>query len=315
MKSYQQKRWQLLVAGVLMSVCTSCFTVSPVWAAEYTKGLTGNAESDMAIIGGDGNTVVQNGNTVTYDFQGKDHTFTVKNKDAIMTDKDNDGYDYVLNNVDSDGNKGTLHLYQTNTRKNDFAGVNGLAAGGGKVVVNSNLDITAYSAYASVGVGAVGGTELTINGNVKMRKDDPNNPWGIITKNVHGNIGPGGVTSMDPTDVNYTGARWQPSAFSVGGFDANITVNGNVDVAVRGTAVQTNTYSKTDDKMLGCKLSTISLLGDSIKIETPSDERNEDGSFKEAYYMLWPATAVPLTLTLLIPITARINIPLKTKIS
>ena len=286
MRSYQQKKWQLLAAGVLMSVCTSCFTVSPVWAAEYTKGLTGNAESDMAIIGGDGNIVVQNGNTVTYDFQGKDHTFTVKNKDAIMTDKDNDGYDYVLNNVDSDGNKGTLHLYQTNTRKNDFAGVTGLAAGGGKVVVNSNLDITAYSAYASVGVGAAGGTELTINGNVKMRKDDPNSPWGIITKNVHGNIGPGGVTSMDPTDVNYTGARWQPSAFSVGGLDASITVNGNVDVAVRGTAVQTNTYSKTDDKMLGCKLSTISLVGDSIKIETPSDERNEDGSFKEAYYAM-----------------------------
>ncbi len=286
MRSYQQKRWQLLAAGVLMSVCTSYFTVSPVWAAEYTKGLTGNAESDMAIIGGDGNTVIQNGNTVTYDFQGKDHTFTVKNKDAIMTDKDNDGYDYVLNNVDGDGNKGTLHLYQTNTRKNDFAGVTGLAAGGGKVVVNSNLDITAYSAYASVGVGAAGGTDLTINGNVKMRKDDPNSPWGIITKNVHGNIGPGGVTSMDPTDVNYTGARWQPSAFSVGGLDASITVNGNVDVAVRGTAVQTNTYSKTDDKMLGCKLSTISLLGDSIKIETPSDERNEDGSFKEAYYAM-----------------------------
>lgn len=286
MRSYQQKKWQLLAAGVLMSVCTSCFTVSPVWAAEYTKGLTGNAESDMAIIGGDGNTVVQNGNTVTYDFQGKDHTFTVKNKDAIMTDKNNDGYDYVLNNVDSDGNKGTLHLYQTNTRKNDFAGVTGLAAGGGKVVVNSNLDITAYSAYASVGVGAAGGTELTINGNVKMRKDDPNSPWGIITKNVHGNIGPGGVTSMDPTDVNYTGARWQPSAFSVGGYGASITVNGNVDVAVRGTAVQTNTYSKIDDKMLGCKLSTISLLGDSIKIETPSDERNEDGSFKEAYYAM-----------------------------
>ena len=286
MRSYQQKRWQLLAAGVLMSVCTSCFTVSPVWAAEYTKGLTGNVESDKAIIGGDGNTVVQNGNTVTYNFQGKDHTFTVKNKDAIMTDKDNDGYDYVLNNVDGDGNKGTLHLYQTNTRKNDFAGVTGLAAGGGKVVVNSNLDITAYSAYASVGVGAAGGTELTINGNVKMRKDDPNSPWGIITKNVHGNIGPGGVTSMDPTDVNYTGARWQPSAFSVGGYDASITVNGNVDVAVRGTAVQTNTYSKTDDKMLGCKLSTISLVGDSIKIETPSDERNEDGSFKEAYYAM-----------------------------
>lgn len=289
MRSYQQKRWQMLAAGVLMSVCTSCFTVSPVWAAEYTKGLTGNAESDMAIIGGDGNTVVQNGNTVTYDFQGKDHTFTVKNKDAIMTDKDNDGYDYVLNNVDGDGNKGTLHLYQTNTRKNDFAGVTGLAAGGGKVVVNSNLDITAYSAYASVGVTAGGGTELIINGNVKMRKDDPNNPWGIITNNVHGNIGPGGATSMDPTDYNYTGARWQPSAFKLGGLGSSITVNGNVDVAVRGTAVQTDVYNAAEG-VHAYNLATINLIGgsvgDSIKIETPSDERKANGSFKEAYYAL-----------------------------
>lgn len=283
MRSYQQKRWQLLAAGVLMSVCTSCFTVSPVWAAEYTKGLTGNAESDMAIIGGDGNTVVQSGNTVTYDFHGKDHTFTVKNKDAIMTDKDNDGYDYVLNNVDSDGNKGTLHLYQTNTRKNDYAGVTGLAAGGGKVTVNSNLDITAYSAYASVGVTGGGGTELVINGNVKMRKDDPKNPWGIITNNVHGNIGPGGVTSMGG-DENYTGARWQPNGFSVGA-RGTLTVNGNVDVAVRGTAVQTGIYSAIKD-VHPYNLGTINLIGDSIKIETPSDERKEDGSFKEAYYAM-----------------------------
>ena len=285
-RELSQKRWRALATGIFLTVSASSVVAMPAFAAEYTSNLTGDVAHDQAIIGEDGNTVTKSGNTVTYDFQGKDHTFTVKNKDAIMTDKDNDGYDYVLNNVDSDGNKGTLHLYQTNTRKNDSAGVNGLAAGGGKVVVNSNLDITAYSAYASVGVGAAGGTELIINGNVKMRKDDPNNPWGIITKNVHGNIGPGGVTSMDPTDVNYTGARWQPNAFSVGGYDASITVNGNVDVAVRGTAVQTNTYSKTDDKMLGCKLSTISLLGDSIKIETPSDERNEDGSFKEAYYAM-----------------------------
>ena len=284
-RELSQKRWRALATGILLTVSASSVIAMPAFAAEYSKGLTGNAESDMAIIGGDGNTVVQNGNTVTYDFQGKDHTFTVKNKDAIMTDKYNDGYDYVLNNVDSDGNKGTLHLYQTNTRKNDYAGVTGLAAGGGKVTVNSNLDITAYSAYASVGVTAGGGTELVINGNVKMRKDDPNSPWGIITKNIHGNIGPGGVTSMGG-DENYTGARWQPSAFSVGGFDANVTVNGNVDVAVRGTAVKTNTYSKYDDKMLGCKLSTISLIGDSIKIETPSDERNADGSFKEAYYAM-----------------------------
>ena len=283
-RELSQKKWRVLATGILLTVSASSVVAMPAFAAEYSQGLTGNVKKDAALIGADGSTVEKNGNVITYEFQGKDHTFNVVNKDAAALNKG--GSDYVVNNLDSDGNKGTLHFYQTNTNKNDFDGVTAFAAGGGgKVEVNSNLDITAYSAYASVGVTAGGSTELVINGNVKMRKDDPNSPWGIITKNVHGNIGPGGVTTMGG-DENYTGARWQPSAFSVGGFDANVTVNGNVDVAVRGTAVKTNTYSKSDDKMLGCKLSTISLIGDSIKIETPSDEKNADGSFKEAYYAM-----------------------------
>ena len=283
-RELSQKRWRALAAGIFLTVSASSVIAMPAFAAEYSQGLTGNVKKDAALIGADGSTVKKNGNVITYEFQGKEHTFNVVNKDAAALNKGSS--DYVVNNLDSEGNKGTLHFYQTNTNKNDFDGVTAFAAGGGgKVEVNSNLDITAYSAYASVGITAGGSTELVINGNVKMRKDDPNSPWGIITKNIHGNIGPGGVTSMGG-DENYTGARWQPSAFSVGGFDANVTVNGNVDVAVRGTAVKTNTYSKYDDKMLGCKLSTISLIGDFIKIETPSDERNADGSFKEAYYAM-----------------------------
>lgn len=286
MRRYQQKKWQLLATGVLMSVCTSCFTAPPAWAAEYTSNLTGAIDHDKAIIGADGNTVTKSGNTVIYDFQGKDHTFTVVDKDAIRTKKG----DYIFNNINSLGNKGTLHLYQTNTAPNASDKVSGfVAVGGGKVTVNSNLDITAYSAYASVGVTAGGGTELLINGNVKMRKDDPNSPWGIITNNVHGNIGPGGATSMDPTDYNYTGARWQPSAFKLGGLGSSITVKGNVDVAVRGTAVQTDVYNAAEG-VHAYNLATINLIGgsvgDSIKIETPSDERKADGSFKEAYYAL-----------------------------
>lgn len=283
-RELSQKRWRALATGILLTVSASSVIAMPAFAAEYSQGLTGNVKKDAALIGADGSTVKKNGNVITYEFQGKEHTFNVVNKDAAALNKGSS--DYIVNNLDSDGNKGTLHFHQTNTNKNDFDGVTAFAAGGGgKVEVNSNLDITAYSAYASVGITAGGSTELVINGNVKMRKDDPKSPWGIITNNVHGNIGPGGVTSMGG-DENYTGARWQPSAFSVGGFDANVKVNGNVDVAVRGTAVKTNTYSKPDKNMLGCKLSTINLVGDSIKIETPSDERKADGSFKEAYYAL-----------------------------
>ena len=160
---------------------------------------------------------------------------------------------------------------------------------GGKITVNSNLDITATSDYASVGVAVANGADLVINGNVKMRKDDPSNPWGIITKNVHGNVGPGGAVSMDNGyDANYTGARWQPSAFSVGYTRGNITVNGDVDVAVRGTAVNVGAYNAAEG-VHPYDLATVSLVGDSTRIITPYREKNsvEDfGEFIEPYYSL-----------------------------
>lgn len=160
---------------------------------------------------------------------------------------------------------------------------------GGKITVNSNLDITATSDYASVGVAVANGADLVINGNVKMRKDDPSNPWGIITKNVHGNVGPGGAVSMDNGyDANYTGARWQPSAFSVGYTRGNITVNGDVDVAVRGTAVNVGAYNAAEG-VHPYDLATVSLVGDSTRIITPYREKNSVegfGEFIEPYYSL-----------------------------
>lgn len=160
---------------------------------------------------------------------------------------------------------------------------------GGKITVNSNLDITATSDYASVGVAVANVADLVINGNVKMRKDDPSNPWGIITKNVHGNVGPGGAVTMDGGyDANYTGARWQPSAFSVGYTRGNITVNGDVDVAVRGTAVNVGAYDAAEG-VHPYDLATVSLVGDSTRIITPYREKNSVegfGEFIEPYYSL-----------------------------
>lgn len=283
----KSKKWKSLVSGILLAASASSFLIAPVFAAEYTDPLTGVVKTDKVIIKSDGNKVSYNSttDTITYDFKGQDHTFTVKDKDAIATNTDGNNHNYIFNNVADDGSKGTLHIYQSNNQNNSYDGVNGFVASGGKVTVNSNLDITATSDYASTGVTVAKGADLVINGNVKMRKDDPSNPWGIITKNVHGNIGPGGATSMDPTDVNYTGARWQPSAFAVGYTRGHITVNGDVDVAVRGTAVNVGAYS-AEKGVHAYNLASISLVGNSIKIETPSDERKEDGSFKEAYYSL-----------------------------
>ncbi len=286
----KSKKWKSLVSGILLAASASSFLIAPVFAAEYNEPLTGYVDDDLDIIGDDGNTVKLDKatNTITYDFQGQDHTFTVKNDDGI-TASQGDKYSYIFNNVGADGSKGTLHIYQSNNQWNPYAGVNGFIASGGKVTVNSNLDITATSDYASVGVAVADNADLVINGNVKMRKDDPSSPWGIITKNVHGNVGPGGATSMDDGyDANYTGARWQPSAFSVGYTRGNITVNGDVDVAVRGTAVNVGAYNAAEG-VHPYDLATVSLVGDSTRIITPYREKNSVegfGEFIEPYYSL-----------------------------
>ena len=277
-----QKKWKSLISGVLLAASASSFLIAPVYAADYSKPLIGTLKKDSEILSPDGNTVTENDGKLIYDFQGKDHTFTITNKDGITARKDS-----VYNNVGADGSYGTIHINQTNTKRNAYVGVNGFIANKGTVIVNSNLDITATSEYSSVGIAAANKGNLIINGNVKMRKDDAENPWGIITKNVHGNIGPGGATSMGG-DANYTGARWQPAGISVDYTRGDVTVNGNVDLAVRGTAVRTDAY-QADGDVPAYDLGTISLLGNSIRIDTPYREENfveGFGKFIEPYYAL-----------------------------
>ena len=277
-----QKKWKSLISGVLLAASASSFLIAPVYAADYSKPLIGTLKKDSEILSPDGNTVTENDGKLIYDFQGKDHTFTITNKDGITARKDS-----VYNNVGADGSYGTLHIYQTNDKSNAWAGVNGFTANNGTIVVNSNLDITATSEYASVGIAAANKGNLIINGNVKMRKDNAEKPWGIITGNVHGNVGPGGATSMGG-DANYTGARWQPAGISVDYTRGDVTINGDVDIAVRGTAVKTDVY-QADGDVPAYDLGTISLLGNSIRIDTPYREENfveGFGKFIEPYYAL-----------------------------
>ena len=277
-----QKKWKSLISGVLLAASASSFLIAPVYAADYSKPLIGTLKKDSEILSPDGNTVQENDGKLIYDFQGKDHTFTITNKDGITARKDS-----VYNNVGADGSYGTLHIYQTNDKSNAWAGVNGFTANKGTIVVNSNLDITATSEYASVGIAAANKGNLIINGNVKMRTDNAEKPWGIITDNVHGNVGPGGATSMGG-DENYTGARWQPAGISVDYTRGDVTINGDVDIAVRGTAVRTDVY-QADGDVPAYDLGTISLLGNSIRIDTPYREENfveGFGKFIEPYYAL-----------------------------
>ena len=109
-----QKKWKSLISGILLAASASSFLIAPVYAADYSKPLIGTVKKDSEILSPDGNTVQEVDGTITYDFQGADHTFTVVNSDAIRTKTAN----YVYNNVDSFGKMGTLHLYQSNTEEN-----------------------------------------------------------------------------------------------------------------------------------------------------------------------------------------------------
>ena len=100
-----QKKWRSFISSILLAASASSFLLAPVYAAEYTKPLIGTVKKDSEILSPDGNTVQEVDGTITYDFQGKDHTFTVTNKDGITARKDS-----VYNNVNADGSYGTIHI-------------------------------------------------------------------------------------------------------------------------------------------------------------------------------------------------------------
>lgn len=273
------RKWSALLAAVIAMTGLSNITL----AADYTTGLTGAYGDDNELVKVDGSSVIQSGNSTIYDFGGRDQSFSVTNADAVSfgeTEKS-----FIVNNTDANGSKGTITLRSQNTDPNGV-GNSGLNIGSCNATINSNLVIETSAAYMTDGIQVGGNGTLTINGSVKMRKDDADSPWGVVTKNVHGNYGPGGYVTNDA--LKYTGARWQPAGLYVNEFRGHMVVNGDVDIAVRGTAVVTNTFKGAGD-ITPDELSSISLLGNSTRIMTPFQEAAEVegfGKFIEPYYSL-----------------------------
>lgn len=206
MKKSKTGKWSTLLAALVLTTGLS----GVVQAADYTQGLTGAYKTDNKLVKGDGSSVKKQGNEIIYDFGGRDQSFSVVNQNVIsFSQADNH---FIVNNVDSsNGNKGTITLRVQNTIPNAFGGATGLNIGSGTTTIHSDLDIQTKADYLTQGVQVGGNGTLIIDGNVKMRKDDAKNPWGVVTNNVHGNYGPGGYVTND--GLNYTGARWQPSGF------------------------------------------------------------------------------------------------------
>ena len=276
------KKWSTLLAAVIAMTGLSSITL----AADYTTGLTGAYRADNKLVKGDGSSVKKSGNSTIYDFGGRDQSFSVKNSDAISFSAS--GMSFIVNNIGANESKGTITLRSQNTIPNGLGNASGLNIGSGNTTINSNLVVETSADYMTDGIQVGGKGTLTINGSVKMRKDDTDNPWGVETKNVHGNYGPGGYVTNDA--LEYTGARWQPTGLYVNETGGHMVVNGDVDIAVRGTAVITNTYNGNgEEDATPDELSSISLLGDHTKIITPvQEEANVEGfgKFIEPYYSL-----------------------------
>ena len=272
----KNRKWKSSLAiAISTGLMTGCIYSPSALAADYTNQITGN-EKDNSWLN-NGNTVVKDSNgKVIYNFQG-DNSITLNNKDAINLKANS--------NVEINTNGGTLNLKNTNSIPNAFANTSGLSiTDKSNVTINGNLNIQAHADYSTAGIsvsksgtGDGAETHLTINGDVTMRKADGS--WGITSNNIHGNYGPGGAVDGAP---NYTGARWAPSGIRLNMSDGStIDINGNVDLAVKGNAVVTDPFTKSNTVNDDYKLSTINLNGGNIKIETP-----EDKAKKEAYYAL-----------------------------
>ena len=112
---------------------------------------------------------------------------------------------------------------------------------------------------------------VTFDGNVTLRDKNVQGEWGVTSGDLHGGF------------LTYKGARWQPVGIRAG-LCGDVIINGNLDMAVKGSALVTDPYYKalktTGSKEYAddFKTSTITTNGD-VNIDTPEDDT-------EAFYSI-----------------------------
>ena len=112
---------------------------------------------------------------------------------------------------------------------------------------------------------------VTFDGNVTLRDKNVKGEWGVTSGDLHGGY------------LTYKGARWQPVGIRAG-LCGDVIINGNLDMAVKGSALVTDPYYKalkttgSEEYADDFKTSTITTNGD-VNIDTPEDDT-------EAFYSI-----------------------------
>ncbi|MDY6084886.1 MAG: hypothetical protein SPI25_06560, partial [Dialister sp.] len=188
------------------------------------------------------------------------------------------------------GGTGTLHINVTSASAGNSNASGMLIGDDSHVTVNGNLDIKVYgqSCFANgiamirEGTGQGKKATIAINGNLtigdpslKLTDSSDDRNWGVNAEEIHGGYGPDGHVSGQAD--NYTGARWQPVGVDIdmsGG--SVIDLNGDVKLAIRGTALRTDPYYKAGTQH-SYDLATINANRGNVTILTPT-------STKESFY-------------------------------
>ena len=145
----------------------------------------------------------------------------------------------------------------------------------GTVIIKNNVNVVMHSTdWSAVAVKAgwmegnfdMAGDQrgsVTFEGDLTMRDKTVEGEWGVTATDLHGGFN------------TYKGARWQPVGLRAGEA-GDIIVKGNLDMAVKGSALVTDPYYKalttsdSKDYMDDYSLSTITTYGD-VRIDTPED--------------------------------------------
>ena len=221
--------------------------------------ITFNYKEDSKVFGSAVNRVGGNSKDLTYNFDGKTVNITAKDGDLAPIG--------MTPNVKAVINAKQLNLKTPNAGSMGTYGI--YLEDGDDITVNSDVNMTVNGgAYMVDGIfmGHMGAaeaakTKLTINGNVTMcgtgNDQSSDDFWGIKGSGEDGGY---------PT---YMGSRWAPEGIYLGKEGgSSITVNGNVDMAVKGNGVVTDAYYRVAGQN---SLDNVITLNGDVNIITPKN--------------------------------------------
>lgn len=284
---YGRKKW--LAAGIAALLISGAGAVPDVLAAPvYTSGITTKAKKDKATFGSA--YKVENGvNKYNLEDGSKISIHGTYYAEGITPGK---GTTSVVTVGDGTG---TLSIDTSSSDAGNSQGAGILASDGSRLTINGNLQIKTYggSCFADgiymmrAGTGTGAKANITVNGNVYIGDptavgEPPDSSsqdakWGVNAAEMHGGYGPDG--HVPGWADEYTGARWQPTGVDVDMSDgSSIDLNGDVYLAVRGSAMKTDPYYKSAG-MDDYDIAVINANKGNVTIVTPTSD-------KESFYAL-----------------------------